>query len=141
MNCTFFGCSDAPERIMETLYTTVKTMIEHHNVTKFYIGNHGNFDRMAIRALRELSLRYPHIQYMVVSAYYPPQSDAFDEKTTFPEEVACVPRRYAIVRRNQWMIDHADYVITYVQNSSTNALKYKEEAKRKGKHIIELAEI
>ena len=47
-----------------------------------------------------------------------------------------VPYRYAIIRRNEWMIDQADIVIDPVRYSWGGAARSLEYAKRKKKEIL-----
>ena len=47
-----------------------------------------------------------------------------------------VPYRYAIIRRNEWMIDQADIVIAHVRYSWGGAERSLEYAKRKKKEIL-----
>lgn len=49
-----------------------------------------------------------------------------------------VPYKYAIIRRNEWMIDVADFVIAYVKYSWGGAARSLEYAKRKKKNIIQI---
>ena len=58
----------------------------------------------------------------------------FDE-TIYPP-LESVPRKYAIIRRNEWMVDSADIVIAYVTYSWGGAARTLEYAKRKNKNII-----
>ena len=69
MKCAFFGHRDAPSEIRDRIKETVIDLIEERGVTKFYVGNNGNFDRMALSVLKELSGMYPQINYYVVYAY------------------------------------------------------------------------
>ena len=50
-----------------------------------------------------------------------------------------VPRKFAILKRNEWMVEEADLVIAYVMYSWGGAVKTLEYAKRKKKTIINLA--
>ena len=52
-----------------------------------------------------------------------------------------VPLRYAISRRNEWMVNEADLVIAYIKNTYGGAYKSFLYAKKKGKTVINLAEI
>lgn len=45
--CTFFGHRDCPESIRPLLRAAIVDLIEKHRVRLFYVGNEGNFDRMA----------------------------------------------------------------------------------------------
>ena len=50
-----------------------------------------------------------------------------------------VPKRFAIIFRNKWMIKQSDYVITYVtEQLASGTAKFKELAERQGKNIINL---
>lgn len=49
-----------------------------------------------------------------------------------------VPRRFAIDKRNRWMIDHSDFVITYVSRSFGGAAKFKEIAEKKNRVVINI---
>ena len=62
----------------------------------------------------------------------------YDDSTYPPLEE--VPRRYAISRRNEWMVDQADVVVAYVDHGWGGAAKTLEYAKRKNKRIINIAE-
>ena len=52
-----------------------------------------------------------------------------------------VPFRFAISKRNEWMVDNADIIIGYVKNQYGGAYKILEYAKRQRKNIINLADI
>jgi hypothetical protein len=59
--------------------------------------------------------------------------------TVFPEGLEKIPPRFAISKRNRWMIEHSDYVVTYVRHSFGGAAQFKALAEKKGKKAIELA--
>lgn len=59
----------------------------------------------------------------------------------YPEEVESAPKRFAICKRNDWMINNSDIVVTFVTRNYGGASKYKELAKKKGRKIIELSEL
>ncbi len=134
MKCTFFGHSDAPQEIKNALKEKITSLIEKRGVNCFYVGNHGNFDRMALSVLKELSSIY-QIEYYVVYAYLPENREDFLH-TIFPEGIECVPKRFAINFRNKWLIERSDIVITFVQRSYGGAAKFEKLAENKGKEII-----
>lgn len=137
MNCTFFGHADAPAEIKGKLNEIVTELIVKRGVNCFYVGNHGNFDRMALAVLKELSEIYPQINYCVVYAYLPHDCEDF-QHTLYPENIESVPQRFAINYRNKWLTEHSDIVITFVRRSYGGAAKYKELAEKKNKEIIEI---
>ena len=51
-----------------------------------------------------------------------------------------IPRKFAISKRNEWMVNEADLVIAFVTYSWGGAAKTLEYSKRKKKRIINLAE-
>lgn len=134
---TFFGHKDTPKETEPTLRLTLVDLIEKKNSNLFYVGNQGNFDAMVRRQLEDLAQTYP-ITYKIVLAYMPGKNDEPDEHTILPEGLETVPRRFAISRRNKWMLDQADTVVTYVTHPSSGAYQIKETAIKKGKTVIEL---
>ncbi len=89
---------------------------------------------MAYAALVELRKWYQHIKIYRVLAYMPkPGAD-----TIVPEGVENAHPRYAIVYRNNWMIDHSDYVIAYVTHTFGGAYQAVERARKKGKIMIQI---
>ena len=129
MICTFFGHSDAPEAVKPALKAAIIELIEKENVTGFYVGNHGNFDRMTISILSELA-KTRNIRFYVVLAYPPTEKDSdYLTHTVLPDGIETVPPRFAINYRNRFMIENADFVITYVTHSWGGAAKFKQLAK------------
>ena len=141
LSCTFFGHKDAPRRIANRLREVLLDLIIRQNVTVFYVGNQGSFDCMVRRELQVLKQEYTHIRCVVVLAYLPQENEnTFDSiETLYPEGLELVPPKFAIDRRNKWMVSMADYVVTYVHRAG-GALRYKEMAERRGKHVYNLAD-
>lgn len=142
--CTFFGHRDCPSSIKGKLHKEIDRLICNHGVDTFYVGTHGNFDRMAYAALVELRKQYQHIKVYRVLAYMPRLSDIAQDRsvlgdTILPEGIEKVHPRYAIPHRNNWMIDHSDYVIAYITHSFGGAYQAVERAKKKGKTIIAIS--
>lgn len=140
--CTFFGHRDCPETIKPKIRTAVIDLIENHGVTMFYVGNQGNFDRMVRSVLKEVTTAYSGVGYAVVLAYMPSAkvanlSEDFSD-TMLPEGIETVPKRYAISWRNKWMIDHADYVVTYLVRLQGGAAKFVALAQKRKKQIRSL---
>ena len=138
--CTFFGHKDTPNDIEPLLRAALIVLIEKEQVYEYYVGNQGNFDRIVRRVLKKLKRIYPKINYAVVLPYLPitqiPTEDYSD--TIFPLEK--VPPRFAIDRRNHWMLDQSDFVVTYVWKSWGGAAKFKGIAKKRGLQVMELFE-
>lgn len=141
--CTFFGHRDCPETIRPRLRAAVVKLIEQHGVDRFYVGRQGAFDAMARVVLQELAVEYPHISYAVVLERLPGPRDraVWDfSDTIFPEGLETVLPRFAISKRNDWMLKQADFVVTYITHNWGGAAQYAEKAHRQGKRVLNLAE-
>ena len=136
--CTFFGHRDTPKEIEPSLRAVLTELVEQKGVTQFYVGNQGGFDHMVEAVLAHLQNQYPHICSTVVLAYLPKEKNN-SENTLYPEGLELVPPKFAIDRRNRWMLDHADYVVTYVVRPFGGAAKFKLLAEKSGRYVYELA--
>lgn len=142
--CTFCGHETVPDGIRDTLFSAVRNMIESHSTDFFYVGNQGQFDRLALTVLSQLKKEYPHIRFYVALAYMPgakPEFPLADElETVYPDGLETVPRRFAISHRNRWMVDRSKYLIAYVNHDYGGAAQTLRYAKGKGTiEIINLA--
>lgn len=136
MTCTFFGHANAPIEIREQLKETIIKLITERDTDRFYVGNHGNFDKMVLSVLKEISTAYPQIDYCVVYAYLPKECDFVH--TVYPEGIETVPKRFAIEFRNKWMIKQSDIVVTYIQHSFGGAAKFRDIAEKQGREILNI---
>ena len=140
MVCTFLGHSDTPEAVYPKLKNAIEELIITRGVSTFMVGNHGSFDSMALRALRELKQQYAHISYQVILAYMPHRDDELysSEETLLPEGIETVPKRFAISWRNKWMVNNSQMVICYVIHEVSGAAQFVHYAENHGKEIISL---
>ena len=138
MIVTFCGHSKTYEarEISKWLDIILPSQIEGGAAT-FYLGGYGDFDCMAAAAVRRQKNVYPHIESILVLPYLNRGYDAatYDSATYPPLEN--VPRRYAIVKRNQWMVSESDVVISGVIHSWGGAAKTLDYARSKGKVIFQ----
>lgn len=139
--CTFFGHRDCPETIKPHLREVLIDLIVSKGVDTFYVGNQGRFDAIVRSILRELGQEYPEIRYAVVLAYMPGKKNEYDDfsDTILPEGIEAVHPRYAIDWRNRWMLQRADFVVTYITHPWGGAARYAQKAKRAGKTVIHVS--
>lgn len=140
MTCSMFGHHDTPLSVLKYLVAVMDMLAEDKHVDKFLFGNQGNFDRMAHKVLTESVLsKYPWIDYRVVLAYLPsvqPLDPIYHPaETIYPEGLENVPPRFAISRRNRWMVDQSDIVLVYCRNSTGGTASVLEYAEKKGKQV------
>ena len=117
------------------LRQAVVTLIEEQGVRQFYVGHQGRFDGMVQAVLKEISAEYP-IEYSVVLAYLPKEGVPTIEHSVIWEGLEEVPPRYAIDRRNRWMVERCDYLIGYQRKSFGGAATFIALAKRKRKTLF-----
>lgn len=82
-----------------------------------------------------LTLLLPHHPYD-----QPILTPAGFDRTFYPPDMEQVPKRFAIVRANHWMVDHTPHLIAYVWHPASNAkelLEYAHRRERRGLIRIE----
>ena len=135
--CTFFGHGDCPETKYSNILQAIQNLITEKNIITFYVGTQGNFDSLVYRALCNLRADFPQIRIYRVLAYLPKDNSLISDSILL-EGIELIHPRYAISWRNRWMIEHSDYVIAYITHNYGGAARFVDEAKRKGKTVINL---
>ena len=138
---TFCGHREVqePEKVQKWLYETVSGLILE-GADVFYLGGYGEFDRMALSVVNKTKEAHPDVRAILVLPYLDRSMDldAYDGSVYPPLEK--VPRRYAISRRNRWMVDQADVVVAYVIHEWGGAATTLRYAEAKKKTIIRFPE-
>ena len=133
--CFLIGHHDAPESIYPALQREIERHITELGVTEFIVGHYGNFDRMAARALVAAKQIHPEISLWLLLPYHPAEQKVDVPKvfdgSFYPEGMEKVPRRLAILRANQYVVDHVNFLIAYIRYTGSNSHKLVEAAKRK----------
>ena len=136
--CCFFGHREVTHNIRDRLTAIIEKLVTEDGVTDFCVGNQGQFDNMVYSVLKELKAKYPQIRYTVVLAYMPDEhiKEVYGEDTLFPDGMESAPRRFAISKRNDWMIQHSSFAICYVYKITGGAAKFREKAEKKGLQVV-----
>ena len=134
-SCFFIGHRETDEQVLPRLELTIERLIAEENVRYFYVGGYGGFDRIAAAATKRAKQKYPDITLMLVLPYHPaeravPTPNGFDG-TYHPEGLENTPRRYAIVRTNQIMVNTCDWLVCYVRHGASNSRNLLEYAQRR----------
>lgn len=139
MIVTFCGHSKVhqPDSISNWLDTIIPSLIEGGADT-FYLGGYGDFDHLAASAVRRQKTAYTHIKSVLVLPYLNREfnADIYDS-TTYPP-LENVPLRFAIVKRNEWMVCASDVVVSGVTYDWGGAAKTLDFARRRKKIIIQI---
>lgn len=137
MTVMFCGHAEVPDvdAVQKWLCAAVEHLI-HRGADTFYCGGYGQFDILAAGCLQKMKQTYPAIRSVLVLPYLDRKVDASSYDETVYPPLEHVPRRYAISKRNEFMVTWADVVVAYVRYSWGGAAATLRYAERKKKEII-----
>lgn len=115
--CFFIGHRDAPETLTDLLKKAVERHITDCSVVDFVVGHYGRFDALAAATVREAKKRHSEVKLTLLIPYYPfpglmELSKEYDA-TFYPPGMERIPKPFAIVRANEYMIRTSKYLICY----------------------------
>ena len=141
MTCCFFGHRDTPFQIESDLRKLLIYLIKEKGTDRFLVGNNGNFDRLASEVLADLQAQFPQIKCFVVLSTLPTKNqEPYPLETIYPEGLEKIPPRFAIDKRNRWMLAQSDAVVGYIAYSVGGAAHYCNLAQKRGKEFYNLFE-
>lgn len=140
MNCVFLGHRSVTSIAKLELKAEI-IKLKSSGADCFYVGNNGNFDFLVQSVLCEIEEDGDNIKYEIVLSYIGEKPLCSKIKNTlFPSGQETALPRYAISKRNEWLLEQADVMIVYLNNKISNTYKYVRRAEKKGIRIINLAE-
>ena len=131
----FYGDEDAKRWLRET----VEALIQR-GADDFLLGGYGGFDTCAASVVWEMKQKHSSIRSTLVLPYLDRTVDATKYDGTHYPPLERVPPRYAISKRNEYMVNEADIVVAYVIHGWGGAAATLAYAERKHKEIIRYAE-
>lgn len=145
MILTFCGHSDFRPTV--ALEKTLLSVLEDHvgnAQADFFLGGYGNFDTFAFRVGQCYQKTHPNVTLVFVTPYL--HDPHFSERaqaygTVLYPPLESVPPRFAISRRNKYMVEKSDLVIGFITRSRGGAYQTYDHAVRKGKKTVNLAEV
>ena len=139
MVCTFFGHRDAPDFLKESIEREIIQLIKNESVEMFFVGNNGNYDFLVQKVLSKLSQSMGGFEYYIVLSSLAERSlSGNQENTIFPEALERVPPRFAIAKRNEWLIKNSRFAIVYLKHKFSNSSKWVDRAEKKRLKIINI---
>ena len=138
--CFFIGHREVMRDISFELKQVVERHITKYGVKLFIVGYYGQFDRLAAKTVIETKHHHPEVKLTLLLPYHPAERpihapEGFDG-TYYPFGTEKVPRRFAIVRANRYMVEHSDYLIAYAWHPASNARDLVEYARKREKHEV-----
>ena len=148
MTITFCGHSNFSfdNTVKEKLRELLLQEIRKNPACKFYLGGYGDFDSLCLNILKELKIQFPNIESLFITPYLDDNYSKLETAKLYYDGIIYpplenVPRRFCISKRNEWMVNEADFVIAFVKYSWGGAAKTLEYAKRKKVELFNLAEL
>lgn len=141
MIVTFCGHGDFEynKDVRSVLRNIIEDLI-NKGANEFLLGGYGTFDLIAAHTIKALKFKYPHILSVYVTPYINREWDRKLYDCSEYPPIENTPKRYAILKRNKWMIDNSDILVAYVSHSWGGAAKTLEYAHRKNIEIMNIAE-
>ena len=145
MIISFFGHSDFYQNPTDT--ETILNKLENlyiDNKIDFYLGGYGRFDGFALSLCKKFKQTHKNCKIFYITPYLDNHLASrkdyleknFDEIIYPPIEQT--PKRFAISKRNEWIINQSDFIIFYVWKGYGGAYNSYKQAKRKNKPFINL---
>lgn len=134
---TFCGHSEItqPETVLDWLRNVVRRLIAE-GADVFFLGDYGAFDRMAAEVIREEKVTNTNLEMVLVLPYLNSNLDASGYDCSVYPPLESVPPRFAVSRRNRWMVEQADAVVACVTHNWGGAARTLDYAKQKQKEIF-----
>ena len=99
------------------------------NRVDFYFGGYGGFDNFALKCAIKYKQYHKNANLIFITPYLGKWlnerkfiiEEQYDQ-IIYPE-IEHVPLKFAIIKRNEWMVDQADYLFSYVKTHYGGAYK------------------
>lgn len=150
MIITFVGHSKLikSDVIRDSIFRAIiENIIENERIL-FYCGGYGDFDNLCAKICSLIRKNNPNCELVYVTPYILTESNQSRQQLSrfnsydsilYPP-IEDVPPKYAISKRNEWMVNKADLIIAYVSHTYGGAYKTLKYAQGRKKRIINLAE-
>ena len=112
----YIGNAEDEERLLALLESVVKG-----KPVDFYLGGYGNFDEFALGCTKKYKRLHPNARLVLIIPYlYPLSKERQDTLSKSYDEILypaleSVPQKFAVIKRNEFMVNKADYIFAYVR--------------------------
>ena len=148
--CAFFGHRDTQvtNSLISKLQEILISLI-NQGVDEFWCCEQGEFDWIARSTMLDLKKKFSDIKVCYVLAYptflrsetsYNYLEETYDD-IIYPDEAAEGHQKFAITRRNKYIVENADVIVCYIKRQSGGAFKAVKLAEKLNKGVINLANI
>ena len=143
MKVGFFGHRDTylNKEKLDKLEKLIVDVISKNKQVEFFLGGYGNFDYYCAKILLQLKTEYSNFKLTFITPYLNTnhlkeviENNLYDDYIYPPLENT--PKKYAIIKRNFWIVDNCDFLIFNVKHSYGGAYRAFKYAKQKDKEFI-----
>ena len=120
----FLSNAEDEERLLHLLEEVIRG-----RKVDFYLGGYGGFDRFALACTKKYKKLHSNANLVFVTPYLNKwlherrESIEKEYDTVIYPQLEYVPQKFAILKRNEWMANQADYVVAYVKTHYGGAYK------------------
>lgn len=111
---------------------------------EFFLGGYGSFDNFCCHITRKFKEEHEGAKRIFITPYNRDEylerrsAELWDFDEIIYPELENVPPKFAISRRNRWMVKRADLIIVYVNHKHGGAYQAYKYAMSLGKEIFNL---
>ena len=145
MIISFFGHSNYTVNYDDKIliFNFLNTLPQSEEID-FYFGGYGEFDNFCYKCIKEYKLSHPNCKLIFITPYINEWLN--ERKLTLIEkydeiiypEIECVPIKFAILKRNEWIVKKSNYIIFYVNTHFGGAYKTMLYAHKQHKPYINI---
>lgn len=148
--CCFCGHSKIYDsyKLAESIKDSAKKIILQENISEFWVGNYGGFDKLCASVINELKSEYPNIKLNLILPYLTQEilknKDFYNKRfdnIILAELPEYTPKKYSITECNKYMLNHSRFVICYITHDWGGAYQTLKYAKRKNLTIINIGKV
>ena len=112
---------------------------------ELFLGGYGSFDEFARRCAEKYRKTHPNVRLVFVTPYLTPEyqknqlsyAQKLYDGVVYPE-LERTPAKFAVLKRNRWMVDRADVVVACVSHAWGGAYQTYTYAKKKNKTVYNI---
>ena len=144
MVISFFGHSNfcRQTECRQTVMNLLESIIGKNEVN-FYLGGYGSFDNFAYRCCKEYKKAHPSASLVFVTPYLDESYNknhfiSRDYDAVVYPPIEDIPKKYAVIHRNRYMVEISDVIIAYVNHKFGGAYKAYSYAVKQNKMIYNI---
>ena len=122
----------------------IQDLIKNKEFVEFYLGRNGEFDIIAASVIRRVKkdIRSENSVMILVLPYSVADMEDYInyyDEIVIPEELFGVHYKSAIKKRNEWLVDKSDLLISFIEREKGGAYQCARYAYEKNKLVMNIA--